>query len=257
MKKILSLLAFCLTFLGAIEIDNIKISKDKDNLNLFLHSTKSFTQNPKKFNFDNKEILLLKNTTYPQKYKKTFQNFFMDSIEVFTNSNNTYIVPSSNTPFEIKAFLSKDTHTIKVTFYKIQNTDNLNSLMNKQTELKPSNIELYDNSSAPKDYQYWLILGFMIILIVILFLIKKRFVPNFQIKSNKTTGFKILSSMNIDPSNKIVILQTQEYNYILLIGNKDSVVIDKIKITQNNDLDNDFWTLLKQKQNESNIDEAR
>lgn len=269
MKKIfliLTLVAHCV-FAQSI-IKKIEIFDRGNNIDVMFFSNSIFTASPQEFNIQDEKIILLKNTKSNQKIKKEFPSSVLKSLEIFSKNNDIYIIPKSKLPFKIQASKSKDGYTLRIRFAPIDSIDNISSIIEKSPSIKPQSLNLTQPSNTGiKDYQYWLVLIVMIILILIMLFVRKKFSPinNKTLFNAKSSKLEILSSKNIDANNKILIIGNEKYEYIILLGSKQNILIDKISLehspssTKENanssknklkksKMPNDsFWAYLKQK----------
>lgn len=269
MKKIfliLTLFAHC-AFAQSI-IKKIEIFDRGNNIDVMFFSNSIFTSSPQEFNIQDEKIILLKNSQSSQKIKKEFSSSILKSIEIFSKNKDIYIIPKSKLPFKVQASKSKDAYTLRIRFVPIKTIDNISSIIEKSPSIKPQSLNIAQPSNMGiKDYQYWLVLIVMIMLILIMLFVRKKFSPinNKTFFNAKSSKLEILSSKNIDANNKILTIGNEKYEYIILLGNKQNILIDKIsldhsssltkespnpsknKLKQNKIASDNFWAYLKQK----------
>lgn len=254
MKKIFLIFPILFAIAQSATIKDIEIFDRKENLDLLLLSDGIFSTNPEILKMQNEKIITLKNTSIDQKWQKHLSSSILNSIEVFSKNKNLYIVPKSEKKITIQAAKSKDGYTLRLRFIPEQSIDHIDSLINKTPEIKSKPIATFKkNSVLEEDYQYWAVLGIMGLLIIVLVFVRKKINLDNPWKKNKLdhhTSLQILSAKNIDTNNKIILIQSQNYRYILLLGNKQNLLIDKIVLdgqeNKSRIIDDDFWASLKQ-----------
>lgn len=269
MKKIfliLTLFAHCIFAQSLIK--KIEIFDRGNNIDVMFFSNSIFTSSPQEFNIQGEKIILLKNSESSQKIQKEFSSSILKSLEIFSKNKDIYIIPKSKLPFKIQASKSKDGSTLRIRFTSEQSIDNISSIIKTSPSIKPQSLDIDKPSSRGiQDYQYWLVLVIMIILILIMLFVRKKFSPinNKVLSSTKGSKLEILASKNIDTNNKILLLGNEKYEYIILLGNKQNILIDKIslndsssltkeninpsknKLKQSKIVSDNFWAYLKQK----------
>ena len=86
---------------------------------------------------------------------------------------------------------------------------------------------LSTHSIDMQSYWYY-IAGFVGILALLLY-IRKRLRDG----SRRNDSLKIISQNQIDPKNKVIIIETKEYFYMVLLGEKSNLLLDKIPRSKN------------------------
>lgn len=265
MKKIfliLTLFAHCIFAQSLIK--KIEIFDRGNNIDVMFFSNSIFTSSPQEFNIQDEKIILLKNSKSSQKIKKEFSSSVLKSIEIFSKNKDIYIIPKSKLPFKIQASKSKDGYTLRIRFTTLESIDNISSIIEKSPSIKPQPLNIAQPSNIGiKDYQYWLVLIVMVILILIMLFVRKKFSPlsNKTLFNAKGSKLEILSSKIIDTNNKILTIGNEKYEYVILLGNKQNILIDKISLDTTKENANpsknqlkqrkmnsdNFWAYLKQK----------
>jgi len=82
---------------------------------------------------------------------------------------------------------------------------------------------------------YILVLIILMILIVILLIIKKRTLQNLPSELQKD-NYKLLYQKMIDPKNRIVLIEIFEKRYLLLLGDKNNILLDNFSIQNQEEL---------------------
>ncbi|PAF41478.1 hypothetical protein [Helicobacter sp. 11S03491-1] len=256
MKKILWMLIISVLLAQGAIIKKIEVFNRKDGVDLLLFSDKKFSSNPQEFKIEGNKIIVLKDTYLKQKWEKKINSSLLESLEIFSNKKDIYIIPKSSKSFKIQAAKSRDGYTLRLRFLPIQTIDNVKSLITQPTLIKSSPINLSKNSSPiPQDYQYWIVLAVMAILILVLLILRKKINPNTLKKTTliPTSSLHILSTKNIDNHNKLVLFQIKNYGYILLLNNKQNLLVGEINLETTGErtkIDDDFWNTIK-KSNQS------
>lgn len=214
---------------------------DKDgstHLLLFLNGI--FSSNPKKFVFDGNEVILLKNIILDDQLQENLlKSPLSPYLEIFSKNKNTYIVLNSNKSkvvFNTKALKSADGYVVKLIFTPQERIDNLSILLRKPSEIKGSSIELPARVDGVQGYQYWSVLGIVAFLIIVLIVIKKKLNTTNLIKrklQDSPLSFQVKFCEKINASNQIILIQNQNRGYLLLLGDKQSFLIDKINLDTN------------------------
>ncbi|PAF54078.1 hypothetical protein BKH42_02370 [Helicobacter sp. 13S00482-2] len=270
MKKILIILTiFCSYLFSEATIKKIEIFDRNNSIDVIFFSDMIFTSPPQEFNIQNEKIILLKNTKTEQKIQKKFPSSILDSLEVFSKNKDLYIIPKSKLSFKITASKSKDSYTLRLRFTPKKSIDNIQSIIKSPLSVKPASINRGISSDTPnlgvQDYQYWLVLAIMVALILVMLFVRRKLSLNkdkktiFEMKNSK---LQILATKNIDTNNKLLLIGGEKYEYLILLGNKQNILIDKIhvespefikeikhtgktKMNQKRIIDDKIWTSLK------------
>ncbi|MDO7252608.1 hypothetical protein [Helicobacter cappadocius] len=237
MKKIfIVFIIFFHSLFAQAMIKKIEVFDRGNSIDVMFFSNMQFTSSPQEFNIQNEKIILLKNATTKQKLQRNFASSVLTSLEIFSKNKDIYIVPKSKIPFEINASKSKDGYTLRLRFLFKKSIDNVNSIIKTPSSIKPDLFKSETSSNSTslgmQDYQYWLVLGFMVALILIMFFVRKKIRSStnktiFEIKNSK---LQILATKNIDANNRLLLLGGEKYQYLILLGNKQNILIDKINI---------------------------
>ncbi|PAF51247.1 hypothetical protein [Helicobacter sp. 13S00477-4] len=242
MRKILLLLISSIFIAQSAVLKNIEVFKQDKNLDVLLLLDETFDSRVQFFLLDNQKIIVFKNISFGEKWEKTFKSSVLNSINIFSKNDNLYLVPKGNDGFEIQAAKSKNGKILRVRFLPQDSIDHINVLMHRVPEVKLTQAAKDSKKYFIKDnYQYWLVLGVMAFLIIMLLIVRKKFnLKYFDNHKSNVNDFQIISSKNIDSNNKIVLLQKQNYQYILLLGNRQNIMIDKISL-DNVESDKNFY----------------
>ena len=276
------LLCAAISFSFGANIKDISVHSDaKERLDVLLKLDSAFNGEIK--TTQNKKITIITNTNIAKSWSKSFTNAPIKKLNLFSRNNHLYIDVESSKQYNLKPSISKDKNTMRLSFISAESNMTKN-LMNAPTTIKPAPIDdlLKDTNPKTQDSSndsnstldsiknlfksdalgenLYYVFGFVGVLIILLLL-------RYQIqRSSRATGaIKVAAQNQIDSKNKIVIFETRDYFYMVLIGEQGSVLIDKIsrdKITKkrntiplqstsqtigNDDTFNDdFWNSLTQ-----------
>lgn len=229
---------FCLAdSIQTISIKKIEVSHQDGSAHLILLLNGIFSSNLKKFIFDGNQVILLKNTILDNQAQKNLSKLLLPTyLGIFSKNKNTYIVLNPNnskTMLDIKALKSIDGYVLKLIFTPQEKIDNLSALLRKPSELKSAPIESYNQAIGVQSYQYWSVLGVIAFLIIVLIIIKKKLNSSNLIKrkfQDSSLSLQVKFCEKINANNQIVLLQSQNTSYLLLIGEKQSLLLDKIDL---------------------------
>ncbi|NPA55285.1 MAG: FliO/MopB family protein [Epsilonproteobacteria bacterium] len=82
---------------------------------------------------------------------------------------------------------------------------------------------------------YLAVIGILIVLIIILLILKKRNIQNLP-KEFREDNYKVLYQRMIDPKNKIVLIEVFGRRYLLLLGDKNNILLDDFSKTHQEEL---------------------
>lgn len=229
---------FCLANpIQTISIKKVEVSHQDGSTHLILLLNGIFSSNLKKFVFDGNQVILLKNTILDNQAQKNLSKLLLPAyLGIFSKNKNTYIVLNPNnskTILNTKALKSIDGYILKLIFTHQEKIDNLSALLHRPSELKSTPIEPYNQTIGVQSYQYWSVLGVIAFLIIVLIIIKKKLNSSNLIKrkfQNSSLPIQIKFCEKINANNQIILLQIQNIRYVLLIGEKQSLLLDKIDL---------------------------
>ncbi len=248
--KILAICALFCSFLFGANVKDVSVHSDvKEKLDVLLKLDSAFGGEIKTTT-QNKKITIITNTSISKSWSKSFTNAPIKKLNLFSRNNNLYIDAESSKQYHLKPSISKDKNTIRLSFISAESNMTKN-LMNAPTTIKPAPIDdlLKDLNPKTQDSSndsnstldsiknlfkgdilgdnLFYVLGFIGIL-VILFLLRYQIRKSYNVNG----AIKIAAQNQIDSKNKIVIFETKDYFYMVLIGEKSSVLIDKISRDQ-------------------------
>lgn len=229
------LIIFCalFVFLQASNLKAIKPFLTENKLDILLMLDSSF--NGEMIKKDNNRTLT--NIQANSKWERTFTNAPINKITIMPNNENLDILIESSEKYILKTSVLKDKQSsIKLSFFQ-NNTDGISASLNdldsgfediKEKELVENKIA---ESSAlnllnEQDYIYYILI-FALVLIILLIL-------RWQLKrvKNINGAIKIASQTPLDSKNKVMLLETGNNFYMVLVGEKGSVLLDKFPRTE-------------------------
>lgn len=267
----LFMLVLLLCSAHAATLKQIKTYPEQDKLDVLLLLDSAFSGDVGTANVQNEKMTMVSHIASASKWSKSFQTSPIKKLEIIPKNNNLYFKVESRKRYYVKPSISKDKNTLRLSFFAAD-SGIVDSLLKSPTTLKPAPIEevftprgqntrqsTQDNSpqgtkpeskpdsgknASPSfsdsfkqnlsthniDMQgYWYyIAGFVGILALLLY-IRKRLRDG----AGRNDSLKIISQNQIDPKNKVIIIETKEYFYMVLLGEKSNLLLDKIPRSKN------------------------
>ena len=184
-------------------------------------------------NNDKIDILFSLDTPFKGKVEKIenndykIDNVFINRIEQkkFKNGLNLIISPldknsveikiNYNLSLKIKASLTAKGYGLRIRIYGFKQ------------QIQTVNMNLQQTPAPDFNYINYIIMIFiLIILIVVLFIVKKKMQQKLPTKLQKD-GYKVLYQKMIDPKNRLLMIEIFEKRYLLLLGDKNNILLDK------------------------------
>lgn len=253
-------------FAADANLRDVNIRGDKDSLEILLLLDKAFENRVVKEDSRGFSSIIFKNLNYT-KNKLTTKSQLIKNIEIFARGNDTYVVLGEgdlDLRFEISVLNSAN--AIKITIKpkigiakemlikEIPNEIAVDSSANGGTDLGNANQSLEDSINALKaqnqlitpsnsveSWRYALVIAILLMLIIALFIAKKRVALQKDVPSSAFPYFqkpqlRITQSIAIDARNRIVVLASKDAEYIIFVGQNGAFLIDKIAKKQASDL---------------------
>jgi len=207
--------------------------------------------------FNGKIISLSQN-----EYKIT--NISLDRIEQkkFKNSLNVIISPfdensidlklNYKTPLKIKASITAKGYGLRIRILGLEP---------KSTPLtQTTNEQNINNLTQNSDFNYTnyiIVIAILIFLIIILLYVKKKTLQKLP-KSLQQDNYKVLYQKMIDPKNRLVMIEVFNKRYLLLLGDKNNLLLDNFSQEAQQDLkdissQSEFGKLLDEKLDENTL----
>lgn len=257
-------------FAADANLRDVNIRGDKDSLEILLLLDKAFENRVVKEDSRGFSSIIFKNLNYT-KNKLTTKSQLIKNIEIFARGNDTYVVLGESDidlRFEISVLNSANAIKIAIKpkigiakemlIKEIPNeiavdssanggtdSSNANQSANQSLEdsinaLKAQN-QLITPSNSVESWRYALVIAILLMLIIALFIAKKRVALQKDAPSSAFPYFqkpqlRITQSIAIDARNRIVVLASKDAEYIIFVGQNGAFLIDKIAKKQASDL---------------------
>ena len=257
-------------FAADANLRDVNIRGDKDSLEILLLLDKAFENRVVKEDSRGFSSIIFKNLNYT-KNKLTTKSQLIKNIEIFARGNDTYVVLGEgdlDLRFEISVLNSANAIKIAIKpkigiakemlIKEIPNEIAVDSSANGGTDLgnvnQSANQSLEDSINALKaqnqlitpsnsveSWRYALVIAILLMLIIALFIAKKRVALQKDAPSSAFPYFqkpqlRITQSIAIDARNRIVVLASKDSEYIIFVGQNGAFLIDKIAKKQASDL---------------------
>ncbi|WQS34944.1 hypothetical protein KVF10_03220 [Helicobacter pylori] len=197
-----------------------------------------FNKTPKIMEVEGQKVIVLKNAKLDSKKTMDFKEASLNALEMFSYQNDIYLLSKkAKVELEIQASNSKDKKRIRFLFLpkgfhlapsyeeKPQHA-NLISQDEKERAKSPLNtLEL----KPPLDLSHaYKALAVIAVLLLILYIIKKKIVPAQGSFSTKDFKLEISVLGRIDANHKIISIETNKERYLVLLSDKYGLLLDKI-----------------------------
>ena len=202
------------------------------------------------------KMTMISQVTSASKWSKSFQTSPIKKLEIIPHSGNLYLSVESRKRYYVKPSISKDKNTLRLSFFPAD-SGIVDSLLQAPTTLKPASInEVFQkpSSQTPQNkatttqestlestslldtsklglstqdmdiQKYWYIIASFLLILVVLVYIRKQM----RKRTGLNDSLRVISQSQIDPKNKVIIIETKEYFYMVLLGDKGNALLDKI-----------------------------
>lgn len=255
MKILASLILLLLTSAFGAVLEDISISSDR-NIQVLLMLDSKFSGRVVRQDTPTFLNLTLKGLKY-NKNRVSTTTKLIKNIEIFAKGDDTYIVfDGDNIGLEYDLEVLNSSSAIKIVlkpkdsvFSNMLSTPN-NANDAKTLEEAISSLKSQDSTTIPQidTWRYALVVSILIALIIALILAKRRVFKkheSFEFSYFKRPSVSVTQSVNLDMKNKIIVLDSKEYSYILFIGQSGAFMLDKIPKMR----EQDIKELLEKKEN--------
>lgn len=257
-------------FAADANLRDVNIRGDKDSLEILLLLDKAFENRVVKEDSRGFSSIIFKNLNYT-KNKLTTKSQLIKNIEIFARGNDTYVVlGESDIDLRFEISVLNSANAIKITIKpkigiakemlikEIPNEIAVDSSANGGTDLGNANQspnqsledsinalkaqnQLITPSNSVESWRYALVIAILLMLIIALFIAKKRVALQKDAPSSAFPYFqkpqlRITQSIAIDARNRIVVLASKDAEYIIFVGQNGAFLIDKIAKKQTSDL---------------------
>ncbi|KAA6499815.1 hypothetical protein [Helicobacter pylori] len=199
-----------------------------------------FNKTPKIMEVEGQKVIVLKNAQLDSKKTMDFKEASLNALEMFSYQNDIYLLSKkAKIDLEIQASNSKDKKQLRFLFLpkgfhlaplpslkeKSQHA-NLASQDEKERAQSPLNtLEL----KPPLDLSHaYKALAVIVALLLILYVIKKKFVPTQGSFSAKDFKLEISVLGRVGANHKIISIETNKERYLVLLSDKYGLLLDKI-----------------------------
>lgn len=250
----------------ATQVQEIKIERKADSVDVLLFISESYNQKPKLTQQDSYTGIILPKLQSTS-HNQTFRNFFLNQVQIFNIEGNLYILGIGN-PQTTKTSMGKSHNILRVSFTKTTQNTQLDELMNKSFNVNVPSIATNQTTKSPyptpmaqdsqktqnsqnipfkndlgiDTWRYVAVIVIMLALIIGLFIIKRFVLKKKQFRQflddEKTFIFdpskiEVISQTNIDSRNRILTIESNGTRYLILIGATGTTLLDRYPIPQN------------------------
>ncbi|MGL2690859.1 hypothetical protein ACQJ7R_04955 [Helicobacter pylori] len=199
-----------------------------------------FNKTPKIMEVEGQKVIVLKNAKLDSKKTMDFKEASLNALEMFSYQNDIYLLSKkAKAELEIQASNSKDKKQLRFLFLpkgfhlaplpslkeKSQHA-NLASQDEKEQPQSPLNtLEL----KPPLDLSHaYKVLAVIAVLLLILYVIKKKIVPTQGSFSAKDFKLEVSVLGRVGANHKIISIETNKERYLVLLSDKYGLLLDKI-----------------------------
>ncbi|GAA8668570.1 hypothetical protein DR8_09350 [Helicobacter pylori] len=199
-----------------------------------------FNKTPKIMEVEGQKVIIFKNAQLDSKKTMDFKEASLNALEMFSYQNDIYLLSKkAKMELEIQASNSKDKKQLRFLFLpkgfhlapppslkeKSQHA-NLASQDEKERAKNPSNaLELKPPLDLSHAYKG---LAVIAVLLLILYVIKKKIIPIQGSFSTKDFKLEISVLGRVDANHKIISIETNKERYLVLLSDKYGLLLDKI-----------------------------
>ncbi|MGN8453081.1 hypothetical protein ACR9LO_01080 [Helicobacter pylori] len=199
-----------------------------------------FNKTPKIMEVEGQKVIIFKNAQLDSKKTMDFKEASLNALEMFSYQNDIYLLSKkAKAGLEIQASNSKDKKQLRFLFLpkgfhlapppslkeKSQHA-NLASQDEKERAKNPSNaLELKPPLDLSHAYKG---LAVIAVLLLILYVIKKKIVPTPGSFLKKDLKLDISVLGRVGANHKIISIETNKERYLVLLSDKYGLLLDKI-----------------------------
>ncbi len=198
-----------------------------------------FNKTPKIMEVEGQKVIVLKNAKLDSKKTMGFKEASLSALEMFSYQNDIYLLSKKAKDLEVQASSSKDKKQIRFLFLpkgfhlapppslkeNSQQTNLAQKDANEQSQNPLNALEL----KPPLDLSHaYKALAVIAVLLLILYIIKKKIVPAQGSFSAKDFKLEISVLGRVDARHKIVSIETHKERYLVLLSDKYGLLLDKI-----------------------------
>ncbi|SFP09225.1 hypothetical protein [Hydrogenimonas thermophila] len=182
--------------------------------------------------------IFLSNVQLQQPFSKQLQNSLVSSITITRADSESIMIKitSASKKLKVEASRTLDRFGLRLRIVPSEISSQKTSIKpsyeytNQSSQSQPINLK--NDSDTLPGWRYWTVIGIMLFLLVVLFLIKKRGIGTSSIKG---AGWLMPKNQQISPipeaiiryqkpidrQNRIVLLEFNERQYLMLLGNSN------------------------------------
>ncbi|WP_041200569.1 hypothetical protein [Helicobacter pylori] len=198
-----------------------------------------FNKTPKIMEVEGQKVIVLKNAKLDSKKTMDFKKASLNALEMFSYQNDIYLLSKKAKDLEVQASSSKDKKQIRFLFLpkgfhlapppslkeNSQQTNLAQKDANEQSQSSLNALEL----KPPLDLSHaYKALAVIAVLLLILYIIKKKIVPAQGSFSAKDFKLEISVLGRVDARHKIISIETHKERYLVLLSDKYGLLLDKI-----------------------------
>ncbi len=201
-----------------------------------------FNKTPKIMEIEGQKVIVFKNAKLDSKKTMDFKEASLNALEMFSYQNDIYLLSKkAKVELEIQASNSKDKKQLRFLFLpkgfhlapppsygeKPQHADATIQKTKEKAKNPLSTLEF----KPPLDLSHaYKALAVIVILLLILYIIKKKFVSAPGSFSRKDLKLDISVLGRVDAHHKIVSIETNKECYLVLLSDKYGLLLDKISL---------------------------
>ncbi len=198
-----------------------------------------FNKTPKIMEVEGQKVIVLKNAKLDSKKTMGFKEASLNALEMFSYQNDIYLLSKKAKDLEVQASSSKDKTQIRFLFLpkgfhlasppSLKENSQQTNLAQKDTNEQAQNPLNALELKPPLDLSHaYKALAVIAVLLLILYIIKKKIVPTQGSFSAKDFKLEISVLGRVDARHKIVSIETHKERYLVLLSDKYGLLLDKI-----------------------------
>ncbi|WQS94956.1 hypothetical protein E5D98_01965 [Helicobacter pylori] len=194
-----------------------------------------FNKTPKIMEVEGQKVIVFKNAKLDSKKTMDFKEASLNALEMFSYQNDIYLLSKkAKVELEIQASNSKDKKQLRFLF--LPKGFHLSPSHEEKPQIQKTKEKAKNPLSAlefkpPLDLSHaYKALAVIVILLFILYIIKKKFVsaPGSFLKKDLKLDISVLG--RVDAHHKIVSIETNKERYLVLLSDKYGLLLDKISL---------------------------
>ena len=207
--------------------------------------------------------IFLNNVQLQQPFSKQLQNSLVSSITITKADSKTVMIKitSASKKLKVEASRTLDKFGLRLRIISSEILSQKSATTSYEYTNQSQPINLKDRSDSLPDWRYWVVIGIMLFMLIILFIIKKKGISSNAFKGGwlmpKSAQYTpipeavIKYQKPIDRSNRIVLLEFNDRQYLMLLGSSN-ILLDSFtqaSIIENEDGFNQLFEANKKQLN--------